>query len=179
MKTGAISRQGYQMRSGLRIFPSHEQAFDRILTELVQRLPAHFVLLTDVAGQIVVSKGDHEKINLVALGSLMAGDLAASQEIARLTGEYQDYQIILREGQSSHTLISEASNYLALLVQITNDVPLGWARMCVQKACRDLALKLAESDHLGIEEAPLEIMTESDADLSDLFSQALDDLWQE
>lgn len=179
MRTGLTSSKGYEMRSGLRIYPAHERAFDRIITELLHQLPARFILLTDVAGQIVASKGAYENVNIVALGSLVAGDLAASQEIARLTGEYQDYQVILREGQNSHILTSEVSDFLALLVQVSNNVTLGWARMWVQKACRELGQELADPRHQPAPENKFSMNDESEGNFSDLFSQALDDLWQE
>jgi len=130
---------GYRLRSGIAIFPAQELALQQIVADLLNQLPARFILLSDVAGQIICAKGEHEGINLVALSSLMAGDLAASQEIARLTGEYQDYQLILREGQTSHTVISEAGQNLIVLAQVTHDVPLGWVRIQMQQAVRHLA----------------------------------------
>jgi predicted regulator of Ras-like GTPase activity (Roadblock/LC7/MglB family) len=144
------------------------------------KIPARFLLLTDVTGQIITVRGEQEKINLVALGSLVAGDLAASQEIARLTGEFQDYQMVLREGQTMHSFIVEAGLYLALLVQVSNDVPLGWARMLIQQAAPQLAEVLdspaEEARHQPGQQALPEMEQE---DLSDLFDDALDELWSE
>lgn len=167
----------YTLRSGLTIFPEHYKIIDQLLANLVQKIPARFVVLTDVSGQLISSRGDQDRINLVALGSLIAGDLAASQEIARLTGEYQDYQMILREGRMSHTLITEASHHLALLAQIPGDVPLGWARMMIRETAHQLA-KILEEPLEPIESLePESILTEEE--LTNLFDNALDDLWLE
>lgn len=169
----------YTLRSGTTIYPSQSQEIDQVLIELLQRLPAHFLLLTDITGQIVAVRGEQDNIDLVALGSLVAGDLAASQEIARLTGEFQDYQMILREGQSMHSFIVEAGLHLALMVQISNEVPLGWARMLIQNGARQLAeilsKKADESEHQETDS----IAELSQDELPDLFSDALDELWSE
>jgi len=172
----------YQLRSGTSVLPSQDKAFHDLLNGLLQQLPAKFMMLVDVAGQVVVAKGEHSNINLVMLGSLVAGDLAASQEIARLTNEYQDYQIVLREGQDSHTFIAEAGNYLALFVQVGHEVPLGWARILITKASQQLEEIMQESEPSQEEVAGFELemaasLAEADDDLSDLFGDALDDMW--
>ncbi|MDQ6963699.1 MAG: hypothetical protein Q9M13_02125, partial [Mariprofundales bacterium] len=124
-----------QLRSGLTIYPSQDRAIDRLLAALVQKVPARFALLADVSGQVISARGDrHSVLEPVALGSLIAGDLAASHEIARLLGEYQSYQMILREGLTAHTFILEAGAYMVLLVQVSSEVPLGWARMVIREA---------------------------------------------
>ncbi len=169
------------LRSGLTIYPSQDRAINQALLDLVQKTPAHFVLLADVTGQIISARGNKEGIDLVPLGSLVAGDLAASQEIARLTGQYQDYQMVLREGQNSHTFIIEAGLQLALLVQISKDVPLGWGRVVIQKAAHQLADIVATipEDVVQNQATAEEEQLLAQEELSDLFSDALDDLWME
>jgi predicted regulator of Ras-like GTPase activity (Roadblock/LC7/MglB family) len=173
-----MAKETYQLRSGVAISPEQDKEFHRLLGELLPKIPARFILLVDVAGQVVLAKGDHNQVNLVMLGSLVAGDLAASQEIARLTGEYQDYQIILREGEHSHMFISEAGNYLVLLAQVDNDVPLGWARMLIRQTAQQLADVMVTAVAVP-EEFKLSLYEEDEGDLSDLFSDALDDMWTE
>lgn len=113
----------YSLRSGLTIYPSQDKLISQTLVELKQKLPAHLIVLVDVTGQVVSAQGEQQNVDLVSLGSLIAGDLAASQEIARLTGQYQDNQMVLREGQNFHTFIIEAGMHLALLVQVPDSVP--------------------------------------------------------
>jgi predicted regulator of Ras-like GTPase activity (Roadblock/LC7/MglB family) len=171
----------YTLRSGITIYPSQNRAISQALANLTHKAPARFILLADVTGQIVSTRGEQSDIDLVALGSLMAGDLAASQEIARLTGEYQDYQMILREGTQMHTFISEAGHHLALLVQVSNEVPLGWARVIIRRASQEIEDIVAnppqEAKQSNIEEQLDPILIEDE--LADLFSDALDDLWSE
>ncbi len=173
MNQGEDIKGLYELRSGITIFPSHDKAIDQVISTLSLKIPARFILLTTVTGQVITAAGDRGQVDLVALGSLIAGDLAASQEIARITGEYHDYQTILREGENTHAFISEVGQRLILFVQIPNDVPLGWARLLIQEAARKLEEVLntqpeaLESLDLGSEQEKL----------PDLFSSALDELW--
>ncbi len=177
MTKSTPSGMGYRLRSGIAIFPAQELALQQVIADLLNRLPARFILLSDVAGQIICARGEHEGINLVALSSLMAGDLAASQEIARLTGEYQDYQLIMREGQTSHMVISEAGQSLVVLAQVAHEVPLGWVRLQMQQAVRQLAEQM-EAAAGDLPDMPLLLEeTEADESLADLFGEALDALW--
>ena len=81
---------------------------DQILSVLMDEIPAQLAFLIDQSGAVVSSRGDISSNDLAVLGSLIAGDLSASQEIARLTGQYQKYQLIIREGDISNTVLSEA-----------------------------------------------------------------------
>ncbi len=126
--------------SGFSLGPLQDDAIDHVLEELSEKCPAQFILLAEVSGQILSAKGERGSADLVALSSLVVGDLAASQEIARLTGQYENYQMILREGPEANTFISEAGSYLALYVRVGNNVPIGWARLLIQEASRQLAM---------------------------------------
>lgn len=181
MKNRDFNEGHYTLRSGITIYPSQNKAIEQVVTELIQKVPARFVLLVDVTGQVILARGEQGRVDLIALGSLVAGDLAASQEIARLTGEYQDHQMVLREGHTVHTFIAEAGIHLAFLVQISNDVPLGWARMLIQQAARQLADLLSEPPAEARPPAPTDLFSAAlgEEELSDLFSDALDELWSE
>ncbi len=180
MRQTQPTQSGYNLRSGLVIYPAQQEAIETLLGKLAQQTPTTFLLLADVTGQVISTRGGQGETNTVALGSLVAGDLAASHEIARLTGQFQEYQMVLREGQSTHTFICEAGHHLAMLIQVSTDVPLGWARITIRKA----AQKLAEITNAPLEAAreAEEMIAELDLDTEDfhaLFDEALDDLWME
>ena len=174
------------LRSGLTIYPSQDRAIDQVLKEMAQSIPARFMLLCDVSGQIISARGDRGNIEPLALGALTASDMAASQEIARMLGEYQSYQITLREGTTSHTFIAEAGPYMVLLVQVDTDVPLGWARMMILKNAQRLAAivntlpeELNEQHTVskaGDTSASVSNLLE-EGQLPEMFGDALDDLW--
>ncbi|MEW5867696.1 MAG: hypothetical protein AB1894_00345 [Chloroflexota bacterium] len=165
--------EGVRLRGGITIYPSHEKALDRILGELVERCPAAFALLAEISGQLISIQGERGERDLIALASLAAGDLAASQEIARLTGEYKHHQLVLREGEKFNTFISESGPHLLVFVQVANEVPLGWARLLIREATRQLAKVI---DHPAEEVEKLDLGLDDDK-LSDLMGDALDALW--
>lgn len=161
------------LRCGITIYPAQDKEIDRVLSDLVQKIPAVFVMLTDVTGQIISVRGERGRIDIIALSSLVAGDLAASQEIARLTGEYQTYQMVVREGQRVNSFICEAGRYLVMFVQVSAEVPMGWARLLINAAGRKLDIIL----HTPVEvEARPKLEIKSDENLPDLFDDAFDDL---
>jgi len=160
--------------SGITLYPSHDEAIDRILNELQERCPAEFILLAEVSGQILSVIGERTTVDLAALGSLVAGDLAASQEIARLTAQYENYQLILREGPKSNTFISEAGAHLVLFVRVSKEIPLGWARMLIHETSRQLAEIIAtQPEDLGKLDLGL-----SEEKLSSLVNDDLDSIWK-
>lgn len=146
---------------------------DVILNELLKDSPALFVLLIDQSGSVIHTAGDTRHADLAILGTLIAGDLTASQEIARLTGQYQTFQHIIREGDLTNSLLSEAGDHFILYLQTNKSVPLGWVRMRVLEACQKLKdIKLNPPNHMK----PLEV-NEKPSNLSDLAGDALDSLW--
>ncbi len=167
------------LRCGYSLSISQQQAIQQVIADLVQRLPAHFALLVDVSGQVIAfhsaSKQVASTVDQVALGALVAGDLAASQEIARLAGEYQECQMVLREGQKAHLIISEAGSRLAFLVRVSKEVPLGWARMLIREASQRFALSSQAADNdesIRLDKATAENFVDS-------LGQALDSIWAE
>lgn len=163
------------LRCGISIFPSQDKAFDQILSDLLNKAPARFILLTDISGQIISACGERGKADLVALGSLAAGDLAASQEIARISsGEYQENQMIMREGTKMHTIIYKTGPYLILLLQITSDVPLGWVRFLVKQAAVKINLVLT-SDPEKVDDCVSEF---KNSDLQEQVADLFNDLWK-
>ncbi len=174
------TNHNHYLRSGLTLYPTQQKAIEKLLTDLAQQIPASFILLADASGQVISTRGEWDKIDLVALGALVVGDLAASHEIARLTRQYQADQMIFREGQNTHTLTCEAGYHLALLVQSSTGTPLGWARMVIREAANRLAEIAAtpppEQKQIVSVSSELALQKE---ELPDLFSDALDDLWLE
>ena len=167
----------YSLRNGMTIFPAQDVAFECVLNDLVQKIPARFALLTDTSGLLISFRGERDKMDLVALGSLVASDLAASQAIADIAGEQADYQLVLRQGQSHNLLLVGAGRQLVLLVQAAAEVPVGWSRMLVLEAARQLQAILA------MPPLPEEQLSDAPAleqgDLIDLFSEALDGMWSD
>lgn len=160
--------------SRLVISSSQDRKLSAILANLKKQAPAVLVLLADRNGQIIYSSDDREKGRLVELAALLAGDLAASEEIARLTDNREEQQLILREGEKQHSYVVEAGPHLVLFAQTSSDVPLGWSRMLVQEAAEQLGEMFAEVSFEEDETPP----SSDDRGIEESLDQALDDLWK-
>lgn len=163
------------LRGGLSLSVIQITRIQESINRLLESIPARFMLLVDTSGQLVTTAGDKGVIDPSILGSLIAADLAASQEIARLTGEFQDYQMILREGDHTNIIISEAGKNLALLVLFSKEIPLGWARKLIQNTAKEIGTFAIQPLDSGREEQ----ITTSEGNLPDLFTDALDQIWKD
>ena len=167
-------RASLDLPSGITLHPSQDDAIERLLHDLLTRSPAKFILLAEASGQLLSVLGKRSANDLVALGSLVAGDLAASQEIARLTEQSQNYHLILREASETNTFIAEAGAHLVLFVQVSKEVPLGWARMLIHETSRQLAdIIAALPEDVGKLDLGL-----SEEVLSTLVDDGFDSIWK-
>lgn len=142
------------MHKRVYVTPAQQSEIEKIAAHLKTQTPARFVLVADRNGHALVFTGEgfHET-NMAELAALLAGDMAASQEISRLTGSFQQQQLILREGEKQHTFLCEAGLDLVLFMQTDAEVPLGWARLLVLEAGDKLAgmqLRSDRADDLGM-----------------------------
>jgi predicted regulator of Ras-like GTPase activity (Roadblock/LC7/MglB family) len=133
------------------------------------------MLVIETSGQLVCAYGERMIPDIAILGSLIAGDLAASKEIASITGEYQNYQLIIREGEYTNLVISEIGKQMALLAAFTRDVPIGWARKLIQNASSEID-ELLKTPQVNIEKSDNEV---EEGDLPDLYNEALSQIWKE
>jgi predicted regulator of Ras-like GTPase activity (Roadblock/LC7/MglB family) len=166
-------KQTLDLPSRVTVFPSQDRAIDQILEELLVRCPAEYILVAEVSGQVFSVKGKRDVANPVVLASLVAGDMAASQEIARVTGQYQHFQFSLREGAAANTFIAEAGGHLVLFVQVAKDVPLGWARMLIAEASHRLEAIMASTPD-DIPDVSVDLGKEG---LTNWLDDALGSLW--
>lgn len=135
------------MQKRVAVTPAQQSAIEKIAAHLKRQAPARFIMVADRNGHIIVFSGDGMQVaGLPELAALLAGDLAASQEIARLTGAFQQQQLILREGEKQNTFLCEAGSDLVLFMQTDAEVPLGWARLLVLEAGGQLAGMQLHSD---------------------------------
>ena len=158
---------------GVVLYPQQERAIHAVLEEITAKAAASLVLVTTHTGHFVASNGGRAGMDIAALGSLIAADLAASQQIARLIDETEAYQMVLREGDRINMFVSEAGPALVLLVVVPSAEPVGWVRILVREGSRKLA---------AIAQTSLEPIAEPEdaapeGELADLIGNALDKLW--
>jgi len=165
----------FHYRSGLTIYPSQAQDIEKVLGELLEQAAAQSILLADTSGELIASRGEINNHNRAMLGSLIASDLAVSHEISHLTGEYDDFQMILREGKASHVFITGAGPKLVLFAQIAEKVPLGWARLALKQAAQ-LLHKIIQA---GPDEKIDIAIDLSRQEIENQLGVSLDSIWKE
>ncbi len=155
--------------------PSQSQTIDKVLSNLVKMIPAQYILLADNSGHTLSISGKLDQADPIALGALVAGDMAASQEMARMIGKSQNQNMILREGSDVNTWIVNAGSNLVLMLIISADVPLGWTRLMIHRGIR----LIADIADAPIEVLPAEFSLEIDsANFGEEIGNNLEELWR-
>ncbi len=167
------NRKGFILQNGLTLYPDHDQAIDEVLTELEKLCKTKLILLTDSSGQLISMHGDRGKLSVISLGTLAAGDLAASQEIARLTGELDGSQIVIREGNNVFTFITAVGNEMVLFVQTWRETPPGWSRLVILKAAHKIE-QVIKTSVVEVKRINLDLGT---PEMADKLSSSLDMMW--
>jgi predicted regulator of Ras-like GTPase activity (Roadblock/LC7/MglB family) len=162
-----------KLRGSLVLYPQQLGEINRLLSGLIEKLPARLALLAQVSGHVVASAGETQHIDPHVLGALIAGDLVASCEIARVTGAYEECQLVLRQGRQVHTLIAEVGDEFALLVQVSSQTPLGWARMVTLEVAQRMAQVVQSNTPIASEDS------DEFEKFGQLASDSLDSIWTE
>ncbi len=154
----------------------YEEEFDRInsvLGRLWVDANAKIVFLVDKNGQQIAAKGDLDKVDTTSLASLTAGNVAATDGLARLIGE-KEFSILFHEGERDNIHISIVGQRLILVVIFDERSSLGLVRLRVRKAAAELEEILNQMASKAAErgEAPASPFAEiTDDDIDALFSE--------
>src|SRR2546428_8215733 len=108
----------------------HEEEFVRI-REVISRLRtecnAKVVFLVDKNGQQIGATGELNSIDTTALASLAAGNVAATDSLARLIGE-KEFSVLFHEGERDNLHISVVGGRVILVVIFDERSSLGLVR---------------------------------------------------
>jgi predicted regulator of Ras-like GTPase activity (Roadblock/LC7/MglB family) len=104
-----------------------------ILVKLLKELRAELVLLINHSGQTIAYEGSVKEIDLVALASLAAANVAATESLARLLAE-NEFSIVFHQGKHRSLHISDLSKRFSLVLVLSGTVSLGLARWKVKLA---------------------------------------------
>lgn len=117
-----------------------EEEFNQ-LQELISRLQvdasSKVVFLVDKNGQQIASAGDVRSIDATSLASLTAGNVAATDGLAKLIGE-KEFSLLFHEGEKDNLHISIVGKRGILVVIFDQNSSLALVRLRVKKASRDL-----------------------------------------
>src|SRR5438094_8710721 len=118
----------------------HEEEYQKIrdvISRLRTECNAKVVFLVDKNGQQIAANGELEAIDTTALASLAAGNVAATDSLARLIGE-KEFSILFHEGERDNLHISVVGGRVILVVIFDTRSSLGLVRLRVKKASDEL-----------------------------------------
>jgi predicted regulator of Ras-like GTPase activity (Roadblock/LC7/MglB family) len=154
----------------------YEEEFDRInavLGRLWVDANAKLVFLVDKNGQQIAAKGNLDKVDATSLASLTAGNVAATDGLARLIGE-KEFSILFHEGERDNIHISIVAQRLILVVIFDERSSLGLVRLRVRKAAAELEEVLTQMANKAAEQGQVEaspFAEITDEDIDALFSE--------
>jgi predicted regulator of Ras-like GTPase activity (Roadblock/LC7/MglB family) len=156
----------------------HEEEYTRI-TRLAERLlresNARFISLIDRNGQPLASTGELPDVDRTALASLAAGNVAATEGLARMIGE-RTFLSMYHEGDSDHLYLSAVGDVGILLVAFDERSSLGLVRLRVRQITPEMdqvfsdMLTRSRAGHSATDNSGNEIGDITDADIDSLFN---------
>lgn len=155
----------------------YEEEFDRI-SEVLKRLrvdaSGKIVFLVDKNGQQIAGAGEMDQIDTTSLASLTAGNVAATDGLAKLIGE-KEFSILFHEGRKDNIHISIVAQRLILVIIFDERSSLGLVRLRVRKASLEIEEILHEMEEkarsVGAEEVASPFAEITDEDIDALFSE--------
>jgi predicted regulator of Ras-like GTPase activity (Roadblock/LC7/MglB family) len=159
------------------MYEEEYQKIKSIITRLRGESNAKLVFLVDKNGQQIAVQGDLENLDATSLASLTAGNVAATDGLAKLIGE-KEFSILFHEGEKDNIHISIVAQRVILVVIFDSRSSLGLVRLRVKKASAELTEVFervvrkikTERESGGLEEeSPFAEITDDDID--SLFSE--------
>lgn len=108
-----------------------------IISKLRIDANAKLVFLVDKNGQQIAAHGNIENLDTTSLASLTAGNVAATDALAKLIGE-KEFSILFHEGERDNIHISIVGLRVILVVIFDERSSLGLVRLRVKKASQEL-----------------------------------------
>ena len=151
----------------------YEEEYQQI-KDTLQRLQvdsnSKIVFLVDKNGQQIAAQGDMKGVDATSLASLTAGNVAATDGLAKLIGE-KEFSILFHEGERDNIHISLVAQRVILVVIFDEKSSLGLVRLRVKRASVDLEkvfevmLQKGEKGAQGMAHAsPFSEITDDDID---------------
>ena len=146
----------------------------KIVSKLLVDANANVVFLVDKNGQQITAHGDIENLDTTSLASLTAGNVAATDGLAKLIGE-KEFSILFHEGRKDNIHISIVAQRLILVVIFDERSSLGLVRLRVRKASVDIERVLKEMEAKSLEVGTVKTVSPfaeiTDDDIDALFSE--------
>jgi len=155
----------------MEVYEEDYRGLEEALRRLRRDSNAKAVFLIDKNGQQIAAAGDIENFDSTSLASLTAGNVAATDGLAKLIGE-REFSVLFHEGQRDHIHISIVAKRAILLVIFDERSSLGLVRLRVKRASVEMDRIFEEmagrSARSRSEPSPFSEIT--DEDIDSLFS---------
>ncbi len=162
------------MDVGLVMYEDEFQRIHQVLGRLRVDASAKIVFLVDKNGQQIAGAGEIEQVDTTSLASLTAGNVAATDGLAKLIGE-KEFSILFHEGKKDNIHISIVGQRLILVVIFDERSSLGLVRLRVRKAATEIERVLSQmidkARQQGAEEIASPFAEITDEDIDALFSE--------
>ena len=119
------------------LFDEEFQQIKEVIGRLKADAQAKVVFIVDKNGQQIAAHGEIENLDTTSLASLTAGNVAATDGLARLIGE-KEFSILFHEGEKDNIHISIVAQRVILVVIFDERSSLGLVRLRVKKASQEL-----------------------------------------
>ena len=136
------------MGHDLVLYDEEFQKIRQTLQRLLLDANANLVFLVDKSGQQIAAVGDMKSLDATSLASLTAGNVAATDGLARLIGE-KEFSILFHEGEKDSLHISIVARRVILVVLFDNRASLGLVRLRVRRATAELETVFEEIARKG------------------------------
>ena len=158
----------------------YDEEFQRI-RESLQRLRhdanANVVFLVDKNGQQIAAVGDLQTLDTTSLASLTAGNVAATDGLARLIGE-KEFSILFHEGEKDNIHISIVAQRVILVVIFDERSSLGLVRLRVRRATTELD-KIFEDIAAKVEKEKESLQAEFESPFAEITDEDIDNLFKD
>jgi predicted regulator of Ras-like GTPase activity (Roadblock/LC7/MglB family) len=127
------------MRGDLVLYQEEFEQLQDILRRLRLDSNARAVFLIDKNGQQIAAAGEVDQFDTTSLASLTAGNVAATDGLAKLIGE-REFSVLFHEGEQDHIHISIVGQRAILLVIFDDRSSLGLIRLRVKRASSEMEM---------------------------------------
>ncbi len=153
----------------------------RKIKDSLQRLASdsnsNVVFLVDKNGQQIAAVGDLTTLDTTSLASLTAGNVAATDGLARLIGE-KEFSILFHEGERDNIHISIVAQRVILVVIFDERTSLGLVRLRVRRAMQELE-KIFEDIARKAEKEKQALSADFDSPFAEITDEDIDRLFSE
>lgn len=157
------------------IYKEEYERLEEALRRLRSDSNARAVFLIDKTGQQIAAAGEVEQFDTTSLASLTAGNVAATDGLAKLIGE-REFSVLFHEGQQDHIHITIVAGQAILLVIFDDRSSLGLVRLRVKRATGEIEkifeVMAGKGGGGGVAQSQMSPFSEiTDEDIDALFSE--------